>query len=515
MSSKTNSKKHKAKTVVVVEPKGSRKTRSGQNRKKKVITVEKEQKSGNLLGNIGGAVGGIFGGNTGSAIGKGAGDFISKIFGMGSYTVKSNELTNFSGSVPVFGDSTTTITSREFVQNVLSSTNFTIQSFAINPGLGTLFPWFSEIALRFENYELLGMILEFKSTSGEALNSTNTAQGNVIFATNYDPLEPPFINKQQMDSYQYTTSCAPYGSMIHPIECAPKSRSVDMLYTRTGLPPNGGDLRLFDVANFYLATQGQQADGVTIGELWVSYRVRLLKPRLPPTIGGDSPYLHIRSSMAASATHSALASDSVISVSGLTNITYTMSQSTTSGTLTIPADSRFASCLWYGVLTTNAGGNVGNPQQLLLTGAPTNVTAITNYFGIGGYGSANPTSTNTSSILNSAIAYSWFDMTKPIVLSDFYATNGAAISGAYTIDMYLLPIPRAASGTVNFTELESSVKDRVRYLEELVFRLSARDEDISSGLVEELSDEDHPLSSHRNKLAPPSSKRSYRMSPIG
>jgi hypothetical protein len=40
-----------------------------------------------------------------------------------------------------------------------------------------MFPWLSNIAQNFESYKLRGLVFEFKSMSGDALTSTNTALG--------------------------------------------------------------------------------------------------------------------------------------------------------------------------------------------------------------------------------------------------------------------------------------------------------------------------------------------------
>lgn len=55
---------------------------------------------------------------------------------------------------------------------------------------------------------------------------------------------------------------------------------MNVLSTRAGPAATGSDLRLYDFANTYVSVSGMQATNVNIGELWVSYDVELLKPRL-------------------------------------------------------------------------------------------------------------------------------------------------------------------------------------------------------------------------------------------
>lgn len=217
----------------------------------------------------------------GKRIGGWVGDMAQKailaITGMGDYTVSRNTLVN-GGTPPAFaqGRHRVKVCHREFVFNVLSSTGFVTQGFNINPKT-SLFPWLAQIALSFEQFRVLGMVVEFKSTSADAIASTNTALGSVILATQYNVLAPAFTSQQQMESYEYCTSCKPSQSMIHPIECAPALTSVEDLYMDSG---STGDARFENLGTVYVATVGQQAASVVIGELWVSYEIDLIKPKL-------------------------------------------------------------------------------------------------------------------------------------------------------------------------------------------------------------------------------------------
>jgi hypothetical protein len=261
-----------------------------------------------ILGVGGGALGGFLGGPAGAAagssLGSGAGALFTHITGMGAYKVNRNTLTN--GQAPQFGDGTGTITfaHSEFLTDVRGSTAFTNTVIPINPGLFTSFPFLSALMVNFEQYEFLGLVFTFKSTSSNALNSTNTALGSVIMSTNYDTLDTTFTNKQQMDAYMFTTSCQPSMSMMHPVECAPRMSTLTNMYIRTGAVPTGADQRFYDLGNFQLATVGMQATAV-IGELWVSYHVKMLKPKLPTPVGANLLGAHFTENPPGSSTSSA------------------------------------------------------------------------------------------------------------------------------------------------------------------------------------------------------------------
>jgi hypothetical protein len=228
------------------------------------------------------------GGQIGSWLGKKAGGLFSSITGLGEYTVKHNTLVK-PNDPPIISNTTsaTRIQHREYIQDISGSTAFTIQSFAVNPGIAGTFPWLSTVANAFEQYRMHGLLFEFKSTSADALNSTNTALGTVIQATEYNPLHPPFVAKRDMENYVYSTSGPPSCSALHPIECARDVSVMDEFFVRN-VPVPDSDLRFSDMGNYQIATIGMQAAAV-IGELWVTYDIELIKPKLPDAFSSVGP----------------------------------------------------------------------------------------------------------------------------------------------------------------------------------------------------------------------------------
>ena len=172
---------------------------------------------------------------------------------------------------------------REYLTDILSTTDFNLLEFPINPALPVTFPWLSKIAQNFEQYTIDGLIFEFKTGSSDALNSTNTALGYIVMATEYNSLAPGYQNKLQMENALFACSTKPSLSTIHAVECAPVQSPLNVLYTRTGFENIGAsDIRLYDLGRFCLATVGMQAVGANLGELWISYKVRLMKTAYRP-----------------------------------------------------------------------------------------------------------------------------------------------------------------------------------------------------------------------------------------
>jgi len=232
------------------------------------------------------------GGKIGAFVGNGLQGLIKRITGFGEYDIHSNTIMNRGGHPPEFitKGGSVEVSHREYVCDITSSTAFQLQAFPLNPGMPGTFPFISQLAVNFEEYEMMGLVFEFNSSSGDSVGTTNTALGTVIAATSYNPLAPLFANKREMESTLFVDSVKPSKSMLHPVECDPALNQFKNLKVRSPLSDPGTDLDLYDMGNFQIATSGMQAASV-IGELWVTYHIRLSKPRLVSST--LLPYLHV------------------------------------------------------------------------------------------------------------------------------------------------------------------------------------------------------------------------------
>lgn len=268
---------------------------NGRPNKKKNAKLRVPRRQGRfpgVPGRIGRALGQYAAGGLGGEIGQKAGDYFGRISGLGAYTLRRNDLLTSNGP-PAF-DATNEyieVTHREYVRDVVVSAAFTSNVDYINPGNAALFPWLSELANSFETYEFRGLVFEFKTTSASAVGSTNTALGTVVMATQYDVLSPDFPTKQAMEAYKFCVSTVPCDSVIHPVECDPRDNVLSQLYISRPVEvvSESRDLRFHHLGKLQVATSGSQATS-TAGELWVSYKVRLFKPRLSATLLGHNHY---------------------------------------------------------------------------------------------------------------------------------------------------------------------------------------------------------------------------------
>lgn len=239
------------------------------------------------------------GSRVGAWLGDKAQSFLGKITGLGDYSVMKNTLVNDPPSVRNNSARTVTLSHREYIGDVITGAagSFDLKAYKIQPGDPSTFPWLSTIASQFQQYTLDGMIFQFKSMSADALNSTNTALGQVIMATNYNVSAPLFDSKYEMENTEFSSSVKPSCSAMHPIECARRESTLNELYVAAGGSiPGGKDPSFYDFGNFQIATNGFQAANVNIGELWVTYEITLLKPILNDINGSGTIWsTHYRS----------------------------------------------------------------------------------------------------------------------------------------------------------------------------------------------------------------------------
>lgn len=114
-----------------------------------------------------------------------------------------------------------------------------------------------------------------------------------MMATNYDPDAPDWLNSVQLMNYDYSSSTKPSVGMVHGVETANKQQAVNMMYIRTNNDTTKS--RVFtDLGNFYVCTEGvpfTAAGTQILGELWVTYRIKLSRAALYQSmLGLNQPF---------------------------------------------------------------------------------------------------------------------------------------------------------------------------------------------------------------------------------
>lgn len=245
----------------------------------------------------------------GSALGNFAERGIRSLFGSGDYSVEARTAGYETAAnsmiepvtaeqVPLFSESSkhhgaVTVRHREYIQDLFSGTSVlpTAQEFIITPTNVDTFPWLSTIAQNFEQWIPLGIVFEFVSTAGSAINGTSAALGDVNFATQYNSAAPLFLNKSQLLNHFYSSSAATNANLMHAVECAPDDTPIMPRYLDRDNFVIPTDPRLDALGVFQYIGTGSPA-AYFCGQLWITYEIVLLKPRLslpapPPRFTGQ------------------------------------------------------------------------------------------------------------------------------------------------------------------------------------------------------------------------------------
>jgi hypothetical protein len=187
----------------------------------------------------------------------------------------------------------------EMLEDCISGTTnspfFSEGGWLLNIANSDTFPWGSLVARNFQEYEFKSLVFEFRSTSGNALSSANTALGVIVGSTQYNVTKADFQSKYEMDNYEFTVSGPPSRSLMFPVECKPSMNVMGRLFCDSALVvPTTGQLdpRFSWLGKFQLALCGIQQLNLNAGELWVHYDVCLYKPSTSPIIQPQFNYYH-------------------------------------------------------------------------------------------------------------------------------------------------------------------------------------------------------------------------------
>lgn len=177
-----------------------------------------------------------------------------------------------------------TVSRLEFLTEIYgpASGSFALQQFNINPGLEKSFPWLSQIAQNYDEYEMLQLVYSFRSTTTDIGTTSSGQVGTVLMATSYSPDAAPFSDKKEMMAYDGAMSCKSTENMVHGVECDPSKLSGSQgKHIRAFGLDQSKDIKDYDHGIFQIAIANAPSGfaNQSIGELWVSYTVKLRKPK--------------------------------------------------------------------------------------------------------------------------------------------------------------------------------------------------------------------------------------------
>lgn len=253
---------------------------------------------------IGGALGKAFNAPWMAGVGDKLGDFVSdtvpKLMGNGMYAgqgmyagpTSSNSLVvgpHNEFTVPQFtpqtDGSSVIISHKEYVGDFYApgpNVQFANQTYKINPGLESTFPWLAQVAQNYVEYKIHQLIFSYKSTVADFAAASGQV-GQIIGVTQYDANSKPFTEKRSMMEYDASQSCKTSSNLVMGVECDPtKNAGAPGKYIRTTPLEASKDLNQYDVGTFNIAAHDTPTtyENQVLGEIWVSYTVELRKPKV-------------------------------------------------------------------------------------------------------------------------------------------------------------------------------------------------------------------------------------------
>jgi hypothetical protein len=176
----------------------------------------------------------------------------------------------------------TRFTHRELISDITSLSAASIfgitNNIPINPGNSDCFPWLSGQATGFELYRFRSLKFEYQSLSATSL------PGVLLMAVDYDAADEAPPTKVDMMSYEGATRCNVWDHTVMPCSRSTMDDFVKGRFILGQLPPEGTDIKTYNLGNLFVATDGVAAS-TKIGELYVDYDVDLLVPQLNRSLG--------------------------------------------------------------------------------------------------------------------------------------------------------------------------------------------------------------------------------------
>jgi hypothetical protein len=145
---------------------------------------------------------------------------------------------------------------------------------SLGPTNTSVFKWGAQIAVLFDEFELLSLKVHFITNCGTS--TATQQQGQVVMYFIYDSDDAVPADYQSAADYAYSVITPSYR------DATCRLRIGETLF-KTLFVNHGGPEDLSSPAKLIVATIGQPADNANIGTLWIEYDVRLKIPRANPT----------------------------------------------------------------------------------------------------------------------------------------------------------------------------------------------------------------------------------------
>lgn len=220
----------------------------------------------------------------GWAPGWNAGAGISRILGYGAYR-RSGALVH-KGNLPTMHpgpEGILKVKHKELVFEVRSSdtNDFNIVPYDINPGLYSAFPWLSNLARNYQQYNINGLVYIYQPSTAEGSADGLANTGLVLMCNTVDMAAHEPITYQQMMQQQFSVNGKPTKTIVMPVE-QHRNRGGQMtkqLLVRSGPIPFGATPQLYDDCRVYIGTYNNGVANATLGHVYVTYDITFYNPK--------------------------------------------------------------------------------------------------------------------------------------------------------------------------------------------------------------------------------------------
>lgn len=163
-----------------------------------------------------------------------------------------------------------------FYSVVTTGTGFACNTFALNPGLTSVFPWLAQVANRYEKFKFRSLIFRYVPQSA-------ALAGTVSLAFDFDPNDDPPTSMQEANTYHDYVTTSLWAAANLKVDLLNGDR-LPQKNTRPGLPGGDIDLNVYDVGQLHVMTEGAAA--ATLGYVEVLYTVDLFIHQTQAGVGG-------------------------------------------------------------------------------------------------------------------------------------------------------------------------------------------------------------------------------------
>lgn len=170
------------------------------------------------------------------------------------------------------------IKNSEFIGDLYVQSNFSVQSYVLNPGMLTTFPWLSEQAKNWQQYRFHSVRFRYVTRVG-----TSTI-GSVILSPEYNSSDNPPRNEREAMNTMDAVEDVVWREVSTTLNVSAMFALGPRKQIRSGMVT--GDVTVYDAGAVHAvaAYVTISPPGSSIGKLWIDYDVELFVPQTATTL---------------------------------------------------------------------------------------------------------------------------------------------------------------------------------------------------------------------------------------